>query len=181
MKQDLTDDIYKASKDPRVIALLQITDVNQREAQAQSLDAAGLVIDREIDIWGWDPVKVMAIRAADGYPWVPNAFQANLQDPFNLLGGDHTDMSKPWPRSIKVSLDSSDYPSVAVAPPPLPATRPVGALIGNGIYAANLAACFVNGGWLFNDGQQYAQDGVTYFFHKTSFWGMWLINWTVAA
>lgn len=184
MNQDLTDDTYKASKDPRIIALAQITDVASREAAAADLDAAGLVIDREIDIYQWDPVKVMALRVSLGYPWVPNAFQPNLVDPLKTgvvpAGATATDMSKPWPRSIDVSLDSEDYKPIAAAPPPLPVIRPVGALVGNGIYGANLNACFVNGAWLFQDGQDYTQDGVKYVFHKTSFWGIWLINWTVA-
>lgn len=33
----------------------------------------GFPVDVQIDIWGWDPVKTMRLRAGYGYTWV-NAF-----------------------------------------------------------------------------------------------------------
>lgn len=186
MQVTLTDVIYRASKDPRTNDLQKLVksdgtpDIEARQAAAATLDAAGLVIDREIDIWGWDPVLVMVARMT-AYPgsltWGPNAFQPNLTA--------QTDLSKPWPRSVKYSVDATDYPAIASAPPPLPAPHPVGALIGNGVYAVNTAVCFSNvtGQWLYREGnQETAPDGVPVFWHMGfGFAGLPSPMWETAA
>lgn len=147
-------------------------DPGERESKAAELNAQGFVIDREIMIYGWDPVLVMAYRRQLGYAWCPNAFQPNLVDPFKTgvvaSGSTPTDMSKPWPRSIKVSIDAADYAPFESVPPPLLAPHPVGVFIGNGIYAVNTQVCWssVTGNWLYREGsQETAQDGTPVFWH----------------
>lgn len=180
----LTNEIYRASKDPRVNALQDIKsvdglpDIDQRLQAASRLDKEGLIIDMQIDIWGWDPVKVMAVRESVGYPWGPNAFQPNLTNPFKLLGGPYTDMSQPWPRSIKVSTDAKDYPAFAPPPPPVPVSAsPIGQKNGDS-YFVNQAVAQVSGQWLFKDGQEYVEGGKTYIFHNQP--GMFgpMVSWT---
>jgi hypothetical protein len=153
----LNDDIYWASKSPEVNALRSLAP-DAREAPASELAAKGVLIDRCIDIWGWDPTKVMAYRVSLGVTSQLTAF-APL-------------------KSIKVSIDAADYPPFSPAPPPLPKVEPVGAYTGNGLYQATSACFDGNGHLMFSDGQPYTQDGVTYIFHVTQFWGMPSINWS---
>ena len=155
MSNTLTDKIYWDSKDPRIVALADIADPDARVSAAVVLDKTGLVIDRQIDLWRWQPSLVMALRKADGYPWSPNAFQPNLLNPFKLVSGPSTDMTQPWPRSIKVSTDAADYPAFAPPPPPLPVSNsPIGALNGD-LYEVNIAVAQIAGQYLFKDGQTY--------------------------
>jgi len=165
----LTREMYWASKDPRLKELLTLNlpdgtglpDLAARAARGAELDALGLIVDRQIMFWGWDPVLVMADRASLGLPWVPNAFQGNLER--------DTDMDKPFQRSIKVSLDPADYPPVEIAPVPKPSPGPVGKFIGNGIYGFNMSECRnpTTGGWLWDEGDsQKAPDGVTVYWHN---------------
>lgn len=186
MNFTLTNKGYWDSKQQPIRDLQKIetgdaqADMESREKIAKELDAQGYVIDRAIDINGFDPVRVMADRYSLGLPWVPSAFQGVLINPYKLGTQVPTDMSKPWDRSIKVSLDAADYPSLVDAPPPLPPVKPVGALIGNGIYAANIEACWSNGRPLFADGQHFTQDGVEHVFHLIWFWGIPDMHWTLA-
>lgn len=166
----LNDDVYWASKDPQVKALCSLPDMSSRESKALALDAAGLVIDRAINIWCWDPTIVMMYRAQLGYPWLPNAFQPNLVDPLKTgvvpVGSVPTDMSKPWPRSIKVSVNAADYPPLAPPPPPPAASN--GLVLtnnGDGTYAAGAAVYGVNGQWLFKEGDPISYNGKTLYFH----------------
>lgn len=171
MKNDLTSAVYFASKDPRIVALKDLAAAPDRLFQeAQKLNDAGLIIDQEIDINRWDPVLVMAGREQYGYPWVPNAFQGNLVDPLNLgvvpAGSVRTDMSQPWPRSIKVSTDSTDFPPVA--PPVTTPNPPHDAVLmdyGNGILAVDPSVAFVNGKPLFNEGDQITHEGKPIIWH----------------
>lgn len=175
----LTKEIYAASKPPKVRDLWNLP-FDQREIAAAELADEGFVIDRQIDIWGWDPVKVMVTRDQLGYAWVPNAFQPNLQDPFALLGGPHTDMTKPWPKSIKVSVDANDFPPFVEPPAPSPEVRPVGVAIGNGLFSANIEAVYPNGVWRFRAGETFTQDGVKYKFnHVDTPFGP-SISWSLA-
>lgn len=154
---------YWNSKDPRVVALGDV-EFDAREDVAKALDAQGLVIDRAIDIYRWDPVKVMEFRLQLGVPFVPNAFQENLVDPFKTgvvpAGAIATDFSKQFFRSIKSSVDLADYPPfTVVTPAPDTTFDPVGNEIGNGTFAAISAANYANG-------DTHTKDGVTYVFHK---------------
>lgn len=163
----LTNEIYAASKAPEVRNLWTLP-FEDREAKASDLNDEGFVIDRQIDIWGWDPVKVMVSRAQLGYPWVPSAFQPNLENPLHLGSAPSTDFSKPWPKSIKVSVDAADYPPFSQPAPKPDVVKPVGVEIGNGLFAANITAVWQNGVWLFRDGDPYTQDGVKYVFKKVN-------------
>lgn len=183
--------LYFASKDPRIVALQQVReastglpDLAGRLTAAQPLDSAGLVVDMQIDIWGWDPVLVMAARKQYGFPWVPNAFQPNLVDPLATgvipSGSVATDMRRPWPRSIKVSVDAADYPAFAPPPPPpTPSASPVGPRVGD-LFGVNIAAASVNGQFLFQDGKEYTIDGTSYIFHNVPTPFGPSVNWTLA-
>jgi hypothetical protein len=173
----LTDAVYWASKDPQVRGLQNIADPAARETAAEALDAAGLVIDRQIDIWGLDPTLVMETRGEYGYSWVPSAFQPNLIDPLKtgvfLAGTTPTDMSKPWARSIRVSTLASDYPPIA---PPKPVAPPSDGVTWNfdastGKYSVFLAAVTgPDGKFIYSEGQSLTYAGQTVYIH---------INWTV--
>jgi hypothetical protein len=170
MNLTLTDEIYKASRDPRIVALSQIIDVGQKESIASDLNDAGLIIDRPIDIWGWDPVFTMVYRQQLGYPWVPNAFQPSLVNPFKLGSGPSTDMSKQWPRSITVSTDADNYPPhdpALIAPKrPMVTDAPT----GQGGFQLNTDLVTENGKWLFQNGQSFTDpfDGKKWVFHSMS-------------
>lgn len=184
MQNDLTPAIYEAAKDPRIVALrhMPTDDIAGRLAKSQEIDANGTgpIVDPQIDTLTWDPLQTMLFRQSLGFTWWVNAMQPL---PIVVHGGassvvSNYDPAKPGPRSIKTTTDSADFPPFGGAPPPAPAVRPVGAFIGNGLYAANVAACWGGGHWLFSDGQQYTQDGATYVFHLVP--GMFgpSINWT---
>lgn len=160
----LTDSIYWDAQPQELVALAQIPDIAGRESQAQVLAAKGFSVDRQIMIWGWDPVRVMASRLGLGYLWVPAVGQANLINPLHLPGFDSNyDPNRPWPGSIKVSVSASDYPSKAVlADPTLP--KFVGPYIGNGMYAAT-ASVQRDGKYLFSDGGTVIEGGKSYAFH----------------
>lgn len=114
----LTQEIYVKSRPPEVRDLIAMPDPVARAAKAQELIAAGFVLCKEIDIWGMDAAKMMFTWAQLELPWVPNAAQPGLVNPLKIGPGPSTDMSKPWPNSIKVSVDAKDYPEhdPAVAP-----------------------------------------------------------------
>lgn len=152
----LTRDIYRASKSPAVRALmdLPLDALDAREVKARELSAAGEIIDRQIMIWGWDAVKVMATRLSYGLPWVQAAYQTPL--------ATDTDMSKPWPGSIKSSIDSADYPSLDVPPTPPAAVDEVGTDAGGGIFNANqTAVADGHGGWKHKNGDSITHAGQT--------------------
>ncbi len=160
---NLTDEIYWASKPPEVRALqdISVLDQDARQSAAAALSAKGFLIDRQIDIWGWSPSKVMAYRTQ--------------------LGATYSLDGISGLRTIKVSVDAADYPPFDAVKPPAPPVRAVGQYKGNGLYEANITACAdPNGHLIFADGQHYTQDGVEYVFHVTQFWGMPSINWTKA-
>jgi len=69
------NDKYWASQPPEVQKLQTIQDPTARSNAAADLMARGYKIDNAIMVWGWDPEKTNASRAAYGYTWVPNAMQ----------------------------------------------------------------------------------------------------------
>lgn len=162
---DLTDAIYWASKDPKVQAIHSLP-FDEREAAAAALAAQGFTIDRQIDIWDWQPTLVMQYRQGLGLAFTPAASFDGLPLPAKF---------------IKVSTNASDYPPLVPPPVPDPEVKPVGTYIGNGLYAANIVACVDHAGnLLFHDGQHYTQDNVEFVFHyvPTPFGPS--INWTRA-
>lgn len=77
---------YKASRDPRVLALLSIDEGSRYDA-AYALALKGVVIDDEIDVRGASPYLEMQYRANDGLRWVPSILQPNVQSA-GLLPGE---------------------------------------------------------------------------------------------
>jgi len=134
------DTAYWASLSPALLAAASHTSEEDRLLAAQALAAQGVPVDVQIVVWGWDPWKVMSLRQAYGYTWVPALGQPNLQAAPGASGPGITpyNPSQPWPGSIKVSLSVADYPAFAPpAPPPAPATLPAGATLENG-YVVNV-------------------------------------------
>lgn len=177
----LTDAIYDASRDPRILAIKKLVksdgtpDYDARNAAAFTLDAngSGLILDREIDIFGFSPALVMGVRQQYGYAWLPNAFQPNV--PLGDLG----DLRKMFPRGIRVSTDAADYrPFAPPVPAPPVSSSPVGQRNGD-LFEVNLVAAQIHGKWLFDDGEEYPEGGTTYVFHKVP--GMFgsSVWWTV--
>jgi hypothetical protein len=162
------DPIYVASLHPEVAALLKLPSASdQRISQATQLARAGEVIDFPIVCDGWDPFTTMQARQKYGMTWVPSMLQQPLGAPggYALPGvtpepGQSAYPTIPPPGSIKVSLDSVDYPPFApVTPtPPSPITSPVGLNEYAGYFAAtSLAREMFDTGQLL-DGQVYKGD-----------------------
>lgn len=149
----LTNAIYRASKSPAVQALMDMQD-DLRFSKAVELAKAGELIDVPIMVWGWDPLTTMALRAQEGYTWVPSALQPNIPIGPNIANAWNLpsyDPNSPPPGSIKVSVDANDYPPYPVVTPvvvkpvqPASATSIVGDPIGGGFFRAGNAAV-VNG------------------------------------
>lgn len=125
--------IYWASKSPEVAKAFDVNGAGQdqsaREAAAADLIRRGVIIDREIMIWGQDPFKIMSMRAFYGYTWVPNAVQPAS---WASVGGAPYDPKNPLPGSIRVSVDIADYPPFVPPPPPPPPSDP--SYVGNQIF-----------------------------------------------
>lgn len=103
----------------------------ERIAAAAALESQGLVVDKPIDVWGWDAGLVMAYRMSLGLKTAPGATQA-------------------MPGTIKVSVDAADYPPFHPAAPPAPVTSPVGAQSPTpGVYTWTPAAFDGHGNPLF--------------------------------
>jgi hypothetical protein len=143
----LTNEIYWASRDPRIQTLQQLTNVSTngthpRFDRAVVLAQQGLVVDAVIDAWGTDAAQIMSLRTFYGYTWVPSILQPGVQEApgFNLPGLTPYDPNNPPAGSIKVSTDAADYPpfEVPVEPPAVDLTLTyVGAPIypGSNIYS----------------------------------------------
>lgn len=163
----LTTQIYRDAQKSEIVALMDMpsNDMVAKGAKAAELNDQGFIIDREIHIWGWDPVLTMLSRASLGYTWVPNAFQPNLVDPLKTgvhdPGTTPTDMTKPWPNSIKVSLDPADYPPIHPATAPQPVLGVVGTPYGDGTYAVNIQNMYAHGVPLYKNGDAITFNGVT--------------------
>ena len=119
------------------------TDQDARLKRIIELAGQGFILDVPIDLWGWDPYKVMALRVAYGYAWVPSALQAPVSAAPGLSGPGITpyDPTKPPAGSIPVSLDPAAYP------PFDPPVTPVGNIISDPVGAyenyGNLFYCIV--------------------------------------
>jgi len=148
--QYLTDPIYRASKPDAYQALFALVGGSpERLAMAQAMEAQGLVIDKPIDVWGWDAGLIMAYRLSLGLKTAPSATQS-------------------MPGTIKVSVDAADYPPFHPAvPPPAPATSPVGAQSPTlGVYTWTPAAFDGHGNPVFKEGDSVtAPDGNVVTFH----------------
>jgi hypothetical protein len=73
---------------------------------AQNLADQGYTIDRQIMVWGWDPMKTMATRKMYGYHWVPSFNQASVSTPgLAVTGQTPYDPDHPSPGSIAVNTD----------------------------------------------------------------------------
>ena len=73
---------------------------------AQQLADQGYTIDKAIMVWGWDPMKTMATRAAYGYTWAPSLNQGNVSTPGITLGGQTPyDPNNAPPGSIAVNTN----------------------------------------------------------------------------
>jgi hypothetical protein len=135
------DTAYWNSQPSAVASLQTIPGEGQRETAAQALAQQGQIIDVPIMVWGWDPWKVMLLRQAFGYTWVPSMLQPNVtaapggMPPF---GEAPYDPNNPPAGSIKVSTNIADYPpSAPPSPPPAPpATLPSDAFTTTGGYIA---------------------------------------------
>ncbi len=109
--------------------------------------------------------------------WHEAMFQ---QQPASLL--DYLNASKAWPGSIKISLDSADYPPFNAPPAPIDHTSPIGAASNvQGVYTT-APAFYQNGSPLYKEGQAstpyVAPDGQTLYAHYGSsglfnFWWWW--------
>ena len=101
---DPRDDAYWASQPPEVQQLREIDDIDARKTLGQQLAGAGYKIDGPIMIWGWDAGKVMDMRHANGYSWVPSASQPSVTAAPGMGGGGITpyDATNPPPGSIIV-------------------------------------------------------------------------------
>jgi hypothetical protein len=88
--------------------------------------AAGLLIDEQIDYWGWDPWTIMNDRLYQGILWV-YAGLGNVSIPTVITPGE---FSGPAPSgTIKSSITLSDYPAyVNPNAPVIVPVDPVGVL-----------------------------------------------------
>lgn len=151
----LTQAIYEASKPDAFKDLFAISQIDQgaRESKARELHDQGYVIDRQIEIWGWDAGKVMAYRQILGFTTSPSA----------IFSPSDT------PTSIKVSIDAADYPPFHPPAPPEPVGSPVGA-VGSiaGVYSIRTQAIYDgNGKLLYKEGDPFTlADGTVVTFHQ---------------
>lgn len=174
------DALYDASLRPEVAALLRLApNSDARVAAATRLARAGALIDNPILVEGWSPFVVMTACEQYRMTWVPSLLQASLGSPGGIAlpgvapepGQTAYDPSKPPTGSIKVSLDSVDYPpfgTVTPPPPPVLTTSAVGVDEGMGYFGATpLARELYDTGQL-SDGQTYTSDPRGKFvFHAT--------------
>lgn len=159
---NVTADQYWAHQDPQVRALRTMHDP-ELSTKAHELADAGELIDVPIMVWQWDPFLVMSLRAMQNLTWVPSA----NQEPLNLAGdalmfgfaGRHYDPATPPPGSIKVSVDSIDYPAFDPPAPPTPA--PDARLVGSWTGVGQRYYC-LPAGLPLPKGFPTTQDGVNY-------------------
>lgn len=176
--QTTFDKTYDAAQRPSVQALLRLAPASvQRSAEAFQLAKSGTVIDYAIDVNGMDPFKVMTARKSAGLTWVPSALQQPLGQVPGIAfpgiapepGQTVYDPSSPPAGSIKVSLDSDDYPPYggdAPTTPPAVITSPVGINEGGGIYSATtLARTMFDAGELVDGQPTFGDPRGTFVFH----------------
>jgi hypothetical protein len=90
-------DAYWAAQPPEVQKLRDISGLAARSAMAQTLADQGFKIDTQIMVWGWDPMKTMAVRQMYGYSWTPSWGQK--------IEPTQNDPSAPPPGTIAVNTD----------------------------------------------------------------------------
>lgn len=115
---------YLASRDPAIRALFDIPDPVIRYQTAETLALKGLLIDREIDVGGADPLLEMLFRQADGMKWVPSLLQPNIQSAGLLPGETPNPPFVPYNADTEpaggllVSSNPADFKPLPVPPPP---------------------------------------------------------------
>lgn len=119
----LTNDEYWAAQDP------DIQPLRGKPPDAATIDAllkANKILDTQIHIWGWDAQITEYMRAAEGYTWVPSFGQPNIPvgPGISFPGLPSYDPGNPPSRSIKVSINPSDYPPTIIPHPPAPTPEP---------------------------------------------------------
>ncbi len=170
----LTDDVYWASIPPacRPDALMKARGSADAVPIAKALALQGCLVDVPIQVWGLDPVLVMATRQADDYQYVASGLMAFMPAPGQNLPG-----------AIKVSVNAADYPSLAPVPVPVDTTSMVDKIVvrdkvtgdvisstpnllfvddvGVGYYAPGPGAYNAKG-LAVKSGDKFTQDGVVY-------------------
>jgi hypothetical protein len=97
---------YWDAQPEEVRKLRDVSDFGERSLMAQNLADQGYTIDRQIMVWGWDPMKTMATRKMYGYHWVPSFNQASVSTPgLAVTGQTPYDPDHPSPGSIAVNTD----------------------------------------------------------------------------
>jgi hypothetical protein len=174
--QQQFDQAYWASQPPEIQALQQISDPNQRAAQAATLATSGFIIDVPIMVWGWDPYLVMTMREQMGYAWVPSALQPPIAiAPGNTeLGVAPYNPADPPPGSIKVSTNIADYPPYAPAQPaatgPTVPADPVGVQTIGNIYTSVPGEDYPNGATYTDNRGTFQKVVIVTPFGRVSYW-----------
>ena len=108
-----------AMSQPLPVAALQSNAYPSDFTQAMTLATQGFTVDVPIMVYHWDPCLVMALRATQGYTWVPSALQPPvLVAPGLSFNGQAYDPNSPPVGSIKVSVNAADFPPINPPPPP---------------------------------------------------------------
>ena len=90
-------DAYWAAQPPAVQQMRNLPDLTSRSEMAQTLTEQGYTVDTQIMVWGWDPMKTMAMRQMYGYSWAPAWGQSETPT--------QNDPSSPPPGSIAVNTN----------------------------------------------------------------------------
>lgn len=186
----LTNEIYWASRDPRIQALQKLNNVSSdgthpRFDQAVVLAQQGLVINAVIDAWGTDAGQIMALWEFYGYTWVPSILQPGVQEApgFNQPGLTPYDPNNPPAGSIKVSTDAADYPPFAEPEPPGPVDLTL-TDVGGPIYPGSNVYSGIGDTQTVNDGEVITGSKGTFRATKTvyrspfSTFGSVVVTWT---
>ena len=134
--QQKFNEAYRLSKPPEIRAVLDMStntaeEQKARAEKARDLAQQGFVVDAHIDAWGMDAYHTMRLRHEYGYTWVPSALQPPVTIAPGLLqpGTVPYDPDHPPAGSIRVSINTADYPPFEAKPqaaqgyqPPNPAT-----------------------------------------------------------
>ena len=126
MSHDVFNEAYWLSKPPAVRAIRSVPTCSpERWQAAMDLVKAGYIIDPDIEVSGLQPYETMYWRKYYGYTWIPKFPDApswTLMPGITGLPGIPYDPTNAPKDSIKVSLDSADYPPYD---PPRPITLPI--------------------------------------------------------
>jgi len=163
------------SKTPVNPALAAYESEEARQTRAVQLATKGFLIDTQIMIWGWDAYKVMKLRLAYGYTWVPSALQPPVQMAPGLTQPGSTltpyDPLHPPPGAIKVSTNPADFPPFdPPAPPPAVTNDPVGGLNVGNIYYSVPGEAYSDGARVSDARGTFVKHVVIYPFGRTGYW-----------